>query len=202
MTDTQSKNISEGVTFFLTSKEKKENILENSSVYEKHIINQNEVLFIQNRDLSDKNKELSCKIEDMESYEDRSDNRTNTMKGLMKNFHEMDKWRQEISDNQENILLNVNKDMKAFTYKARYHLRLLQALLLFSTSMCFEFLETKCFITVFCLSLFVTAFQESTLLNLPRFEYHVERSRIKEINIEVNKAIKANDYIHEFLDQQ
>ena len=202
MTDTQSKNISEGVTFFLTSKEKEEKILENASVSEKHIINQNEVLFIENRQLSNKNKELSCKIEDMESYEDRSDNRTNTMKGLLKNFHEMDKWRKEIYDNQTNIILYVNKDMKNFTHKARYHLRLLQSFLLLLTAMCFEFLETNCFITVLSLSIIVASFQESMLMNLPLFEYHVASSRVKELILEIDIAIKANDYIHDFLDQQ
>ena len=202
MTDTQTRNTSEGVTFFLRSKEERDNVLATASAYEKHIIDQNDRLFMENKKLSNENKELSCRIEEVESYEDRSDTRTNTMKGLLKNFHEMDKWRKGISENQANMLVNVNKDMKAFKYKARYHLRLLQAFLLFLTLICFEFLGINCFITVFSLSLIVTAFQESTLVNLPQFEYQIARSMIKELNIEVDKAIKANDYIHEFLDQQ
>ena len=189
------------VNIFLTSKERT-NIEQVASAHQMYIIVQNEALHSTNKTLTEANVELTTRIEELESYEDRADNRTNTMKGLLKNFHEMDKWRREISDEQGVIIVSVHQDIRKFTQKARYHLRLLQAMFFCLVVICFEFLGTECFVVTFCLCLVVSAFQESTLLNLPVFHYPKQEARILCLRAETERIIKANDYIHEFIDQQ
>ena len=48
----------------------------------------------------------------------------------------------------------------------------------------------------------VVSFQESTLYNLPALQYKEQEDKIEELETDIKKTINAQDYIHEFLDQQ
>ena len=133
-------SIPETVNIFLGTKEQREKITSNTSAQEQYIILQNDTLHKVNKALTTENTELSSRVEEMEAYEDRADSRTSTMKGLLKNFHEIDKWRQGVSTIQETMLKDVNKDMRIFKQKAQYHIRLFQAFLFCLLVICFEFL--------------------------------------------------------------
>ena len=212
MTDTSTENVPETVNIFLGSKDQKEKIMSTASAHEQYIIVQNDTLHVMNKVLTSENKELSSKVEEMEDYEDRADSRTNTMKGLLKNFHEIDKWRQGVSTIQATMLEDVNKDMMTFKQKARCHIRIFQAVLFCLVVVCFKFLGSggsawfeiplSSFLIVFSLSAMIIAFHEFTLADLPCFKYPKPEVEIVKLNREIKKATTANDYIHEFLDQQ
>ena len=63
-----------------------------------------------------------------------------------------------------------------------------------------EFYPIEYTINVFVVLAIIVSFQESTLMNFIMPTFPEEESRNKEITAEIEKINKAQDYIHEFID--
>jgi hypothetical protein len=193
-------NNSETVNIFLPEGKSKE-LIEGANVYESYIILQNNTLHSQNRKLLEQVKVLETRLEELENIEDRADVRNNNLKGLLKNFHEMDKWRKEVEKNLKEIIKNTEMEVEFFRWRATRHLRIFESIILCFLAIWFETLELISFINILSFAMIVVSFQEATLANVPLLIYE-EENKIKELTNEIKKAVKAQDYIHEFLDQQ
>jgi hypothetical protein len=194
-------NNSETVNIFLPEGKSKE-LIEGANVHESYIILQNNTLHTQNRKLLEQVKVLETRLEELENIEDRADVRNNNLKGLLKNFHEMDKWRKEVEKNLKEIIKNSEMEVEFFRWRATRHLRIFESIVLCFLAICFETLELIPFINILSFAMIVISFQEATLGNIPLLIYEKEENRVKELTNEITKAVKAQDYIHEFLDQQ
>ena len=92
-------------------------VLTKATPHEKYILLMNETLQSRNEDNIMKIKELEIKVEEMEEDVDRSDSRRSYLKGLLKNFHEMHKWNEEIAALHTTI--NKKTAVYLYTYKRK-----------------------------------------------------------------------------------
>lgn len=192
----------ESINIVLNTADRRENIMKESSPEQKYILLQNEDLSAKNLDLLVRINLLETSAAEHEEEQARAESRVNNLKGLLKNFHEMDKIRKEISNYQRIMIHECRKDVGVFKNCATLHLRYLEVCFTLFTAFCYEYYEFIYFLPVFCLILVVVAFQESTLANLPSLHNEEMDNKRNELETRVEEIVKAQDYIHEFLDQQ
>ena len=190
--------IQENVTIFLTTKDRKNKVLSSSTPQENYIILMNDILQSEQRSLTNKIQELNVKIDELESDNDRMEKGRTYMKGLLKNFNELGKYREQIIKNQDNILENIPKDLQIFKCRAIKHLRILQSILLGFMCIWYETHSLLDFISIFFLLITIAAFQESTIWNMPITNKGDNNIDIKNEIVELEKG---QDYIHELIDQ-
>lgn len=173
---------------------------DNSDCAEKYIILLNDTLQMKQKEdmltihtLEQKNEELE---EDIESLEKKNA----YLKSLLKNFHEMNKMNKELSQNNIYIKENIEVSLNFFKYRATKHLRYLEGLLIIFLAIFYEFYPIDYAINIFIMLSIIVAFQESTLMNLHIPIFSEKENRNKEITSEIEKINKAQDYIHEFID--
>lgn len=189
---------SESINIVFNPSDRREAIMKESTPEQKYILLQNETLNAKNLDLLVRINLLESSAEE----QSRAESRANNLKGLLKNFHEMDKIRKEANDCQRIIISNCRKDLAMFKNRATLHLRYLEVCFIFFIAFCYEYYEFVYFLPIFYMVLSVIAFQESTLANLPSFVYEkIDNNRI-ELEKKINEILNAQDYIYEFLDQQ
>jgi hypothetical protein len=179
-----------------------EEIAADASPYERYIISQNNTLHADNKALTLELTQLRSRVEELEDAEDRADSRASNLKGILKNFHEISKWQQEIMDKRRTVIACMQQDLDAYANRLRFHSRILATMFLLLTAFAFEFCGGSAFALVATCTLIVVPFQESSRLNLPAFSYYRLERRIHSLEDEITKANQANDYIHEFLDSQ
>ena len=191
----------ETVNVFLGRKDGEE-LMKEASVPERYIISQNTQLLDENKALAVEKSELMTRIEELEGIEDRADIRSLHLKGLLKNFHEVSKWQEQIDKKQRLIILATNADMASFTRGLKSNARVLDvALIVFALSCINLFGILPSSLVVTCV-IIVVSFQEYYTMDIPVYSYDGLDLQIKELREQVEKADKANDYIHEYLDSQ
>lgn len=173
-----------------------------ASPYERYIISQNNTLHADNKALTLELTQLRSRVEELDDVDDRADSRASNLKGILKNFHEISKWQQEIMDKRRTVIAYMQQDLDAYTNRLRFHSRILATMFLLLTGFAFEFCDGSAFALVATCTLIVVPFQESSRLNLPAFSYCLLERRINSLEDEITKANQANDYIHEFLDSR
>lgn len=192
----------ENVHIYLQKESDHQQVLAGASPQEKYIILMNDTLQFENKTKDNEVKRLEFQVENLENEVRKLESGRTYMKGLLKNFHGVNKWLQEISNNEQEMLVVIQKDLRQFKWKATRHLRLLEACLAIFAAYCYEFFPFFQFFQILMVLMVVVAFQESTLQNLviPTFESKV--LRINELRAEINKMDKTQDYLHEFINQQ
>ena len=192
----------ETVNIYLHDKDEKERVLKEASPHERYIILMNDTLQTENRQHVIQIKELEDRVEEMDGELGQAETRNSNIKGLLKNFHEMDKWRKEVNEKEAKMLEETQRAIRAFKWKATRHLRVLEAILALFVGMCFEYYPWTQFLPVLGILMIVVSLQESTLQNLVLASFPEEEKRVKELREDITKTVKAQDYIHEFLDSQ
>jgi hypothetical protein len=191
----------ESVNIYLHSPEVKDGVLSGSSSYERYIILMNDSLQLENKKNSSMITELETKVEELEDELGTSEVRNNNIKGLLKNFHEMNKWHSELDLQKSSILSKIQINMTQYKQKATKHVRIFEAALLVVLGLVYENYNIYDFVSMFLLLSIVVSFQESLLLNLQVPVCTDENKRINELKEDILKTTKAQDYIHEFIDQ-
>jgi hypothetical protein len=179
-----------------------EDIAADASPHERYIISQNNALHANNKALAIEVTQLSSRVEELEDIEDRADSRASNLKGILKNFHEISKWQQEIGDKRRMVIDCMQQDLNAYTTRLKFHSRMLATLFFLLTMFSFEFCGGSAFALVTTCTLIIVPFQESSRLNLPVFSYSQLERRVHDLENEIVRANEANDYIHEFLDSR
>jgi glucan phosphoethanolaminetransferase (alkaline phosphatase superfamily) len=172
------------------------------SSYENYVIIQNETLHKDNRRLNDLIKDLEFRISELEDDESRSERRVSNMKGLLQNFHAMNKTRQTLQEKQDDVITQTIQDKNLYLKKAIRHIRIMESVLLCFITFCYEYYDIELFLPILSFSLCITAFQESLIHNFPKFNYTIEKMFIKNVKEEIKETEKGQDYIHQFLDEQ
>ena len=167
---------------------------------EKYIILLNDNLQIKQQEDMLTIQALEQKIVDFEDEIYSLEQKNSYLKGLLKNFHEMNKMSKELSKNNISMKKNTDTMLKFFKYRATRHLRYLEGLLVIFLCIFLEFYPIDYTINVFVVLAIIVSFQESTLMNFIMPTFPEEESRNKEITTEIEKINKAQDYIHEFID--
>ena len=120
----------ENINIFLNTTEKNEKVLSSATPQESYIILMNDHLQSENQQYRDKNKDLEIKIDELETDNDRMEQGKTYMKGLLKNFNEINKSGKEENKCKQIILDNTQKELKSFQVRATKHLRMLEVVYL------------------------------------------------------------------------
>ena len=172
------------------------------SQHEQYIILMNDSLQQKNESSLVQVKELELRIEELENEGDRSDSSRNYLKGLLKNFHEMHKWNEDLikieMDMQRDTRLVINK----YKNKAIWHLRIMHSLFIVLIGLVWEYYSSSDFTSVMLVFMIIAAFQTSLIGNLNLPEFPAKEKRIQTLTAEKKKVTKAQDYIYEFIDAQ
>ena len=188
----------EHVNIFLTTTAQKDKVLAGATPQENYIILMNDTLQAEQRTLTKQIQELEVTIDELETDNDRMEKGRTYMKGLLKNFNELGKYRKEVIQNQDKLLETIPKDLKLFKHRATKHLRILQSILIGFMGVWYETHFLLDFVSIFAVLVLIVAFQESTLWNVPMPKIQNNITNIKKEIIELEKG---QDYIHELVDQ-
>jgi hypothetical protein len=198
-----SKEKEERVHIYLKSDGKNESaVLEGASAHERYIILMNDTLQLRAENQLGTIKELEARIETLEEEVDRSDTRRNYVKGLLKNFHEMHKWNEELAVLEYNMKKEIREFVRSYRSRAAWHLRVLHTLFCVVLALGWEFAGVWDVALLGSLLAVIVAFQYSMLQNLTLPACKKEEANVKELNVQKKKVLKAQDYIHEFIDSQ
>jgi hypothetical protein len=143
---------------------------------------------------------LEQRVEELEEEVEAVEKKNTYLKSILKNFHEMNKNNKELTKNNNYMYENSCSTLKYYKYRATKHLRYLEAILMGILGIFYEFYPLQYFLNVFMVLAIIVAFQESTLLNFITPKFPEKEARNKEILDEIQKTEKAQDYIHEFID--
>uniref|UniRef100_A0A6C0LVP2 Uncharacterized protein n=1 Tax=viral metagenome TaxID=1070528 RepID=A0A6C0LVP2_9ZZZZ len=191
----------EALRIFL-NKDDKPNGGVTSSQHERYIILMNGSLQEKNEASVLKIKELELRIEELENEGDRSDTNRNYIKGLLKNFHEMHKWNENIINTETEILEDTRLFINVYKNRANWHLRILHACFIVLIGLVWEYYSSFEFTATMSVFMVIASFQTSMLRNLNIPDFLEKEKKIKKLTDEKKKVTKAQDYIYEFIDSQ
>jgi|694.fasta_scaffold01796_16 hypothetical protein len=194
-----SENKSESINIYLRNEEQKSTIMNDLSAERKYIILQNDTLQAENREYSKKIKELENEIEELEIDSGKMEKSMTYIKGMLKNFVEVDRLYKKIEVEQTELQSKINKNnaSKKYTYFTEMIKYNLISIIFFMICFYFDTYFTF-FAFTFDKLLFVYLFYEyNKRLNLNTTLTHsvIEDSRNK-----INDIHKAQDYISELID--
>ena len=166
--------------------------------YEQYIISQNQSLHEENKQLTKHLLELESLIEEHESDNDRADKRAELLKGLLKNFHEMDKMRKEQFTLSRTLTSITHSSLVTYRQRVRSTIfsyegfSLLCLILFYYNFKLYDFIAV--FIYIF-MSMMIVENTSVTILPVKELE-----NEIATLQKSIDATIKGQDYIHEFLD--
>lgn len=200
-TNNKDQNQEEKISIYFNNKDKKSELLDTASTSEKYIILMNDTLQLQNNQKDLLIKEQELQIEDFEEEIAKDEKNIVYLKGLLKNFHEMNKWYEELDKLNDKNFKNLEEQLK-INYKFYiYKIRILESILIFFLSISYFFYNFTDFITTFLILSFVIYFQEF-VIKAADVRITTKEDRVKELKNKIQDTLKGQDYIFEFLDQQ
>lgn len=193
----------ESVHIYLkTDDPKASSVLEGASAHEKYIILMNETLQRNAKNDQATIKDLENKVEELEDETDRVDARRNYLKSLVKNFHEMHKMNEKLSDLQSQMTRITQNSVRVYKSRAAWHTRILHCLLVLVFGLSCEFNDMVSSGLMGTMVIIVIAFHHSLLKNLQLPSLTSREERVSKLSKEKKKINDAQDYIHEFIESQ
>lgn len=194
------------VNIFLNSlEEKNENSVNSNNInaYEKYVIVQNDTLLQKNAELHNENMELKKHIDTLEDENERMEKGTRYMKGLLKNFSELDKLRIELDKNKSELCLKSSNIHKSYVKDFGVDVRIIECII--SVIMLFGVYLNIFNILFFTIgTVFITYLEKNKkLLDNLQINDLLNLSKNKKL-MEIEKSIKeitdAYDFIYECID--
>jgi hypothetical protein len=195
-------NAEKKVKFYFKDSDNESSVLSGSSAYEKYIILMNETLQFQNQENILKIRDLEEQVVVFENDIGRSEARATNLKGLLKNFHEMDSQLREVAESQAKVTETIRSGVLQFKKKALRHIRVLQTIMIAFVAFSYEFMCFYNFLPILFMMIVIAAFQESNMSALQIADCKEHEQKIKELNEKIKITVKSQDYIYEFLDDQ
>jgi len=193
-----SENKTESINIYLGNQETKSSILSDLSSERKYIILQNDTLHSENRTLNNKIIELENQIEELETDSGKMERSLTYIKGMLKNFVEVDKLYRTLDKKQTEKQVKMEEKIKAikssficqsFKYK-------IISLLIF---LFFCILEFHVISFIFDKFMFLYIFV--LFFNNIRFKTDLQyETTIKELRLKIDEIHKAQDYISDLID--
>ena len=169
--------------------------------YKLYIIEQNNVLHLENTKLREQLAELKTTIESLEDETDFNTKRSSNLKGMIKNFHEIDKYRQDHLKLSDKIISNQHKFLSNFRneFEKQQIIYAIVLIILTSLSLFFSVISSIniCIFGTTNLYLFRLKLKDVTIS-----KFDSENIQKNKLDIKINEIMKAQDYIHEFIDSQ
>lgn len=190
----------DGLTIFLKTPEAKAIPERATTAHEKYIILQNDVLQAESRSLREQISRNEHQIDELECGSDRQERSTTYMKGLLKNFIELDNMRAKIVDIETAIAKKTQKDARAYRTEAVRDFRTAEVIMILYVSACCAILSASSSIPVFFVVFATIYLQERVMTRTIVPACTEERLKIKELLAEIKKVTDAQDFLHETID--
>ena len=193
-----SEKITENVNIYMKNDSIKDNVLKDSSSYERYIILMNESLQAENKELFNTNKKLEKQISEYEEEVDKYDISKRYTKGLLKNLVELERLRNRISENNEKMYFNMKDDFNKTYKNNKYYLRLYELVTLLIFAILYE-------INIIELLQFIL-FMIFIVINFYMFEkINRKFNDIKciendELYIKIKKINDSQDFLNDYID--
>tara|TARA_Y100000389_G_C17461868_1_gene522368 strand:- start:58 stop:657 length:600 start_codon:yes stop_codon:yes gene_type:complete len=170
--------------------------------YKLYIIEQNNVLHLENTKLREETAELKNTIDNLEDESDFNTKRSSNLKGMIKNFHEIDKYREEYLIISDRIIDKQNKFLN-YSKKESEKLQIIYGIII----IIFILLNYMLIDLLSSINICIFGATNLYLYNLKLKDIKIVKfdSESVQKNILANKIkeiVKAQDYIHEFIDTQ
>ena len=177
-------------------------VLQHASVYETYIINMNGTLQARCEQLLTKNADSENRIQEFEQDLERTECRLNYTKDLLKNFHEMHKWNEEIARYKSTMEKTTRSSIINYKSRAAWHLRTLHCIFVISLGVSWELVDTWIFSSLASLLCIIVAFQWSMWQNIRLPLCQDLARKVQEVKDKKEKVLEAQDYIHGFIESQ
>lgn len=205
--DEPNENKYNKVNIFLNSLEEKNekvnNTNSNVNVYEKYVIVQNDTLLHKNAELHNENMDLKKTIDNLEDENERMEKSVRYMKGLLKNFSELDKLRIEMDKNKSDLCLKSRDIYKSYVKEVGVDVRIIESII--TVVMLFGMYLNIFNILFFTIgAVFITYLEKNKkLLNNLQINDLLNLSKNQKL-MDIEKSIKqitdAYDFIYECID--
>jgi hypothetical protein len=181
----------------MRNEEQKASIMNDLSPERKYIILQNDTLQSENREYSKKIKELENEIEELEIDSGKSEKSITYIKGMLKNFVEVDRLYKKIEIEQIELQSKINKNNESKKYASLTELIKYKLISMVIFMICFYF---GTYFTFFALDKFLFIYilyeyNKSLKMNTIVIPVVIEEARHK-----INEIHKAQDYITDLID--
>ena len=136
--NSENEKVTENVNIYMKNDSVKDNILKDSSSYEKYIILMNESLQYENKELNITIKKLENQISDYEEEVDMYDTSKRYTKGLLKNLVELEKMRNRISENNDKLYSQIRDEHNKIYKNNKFYMRFYELITLIIFSVFYE----------------------------------------------------------------
>ncbi len=190
----------DGIHVFLKTPEAKAIPNQAATPHERYIILQNDVLQAESRHLRGEITRNEHQIDELECDVGRGERTVTYMKGLLKNFVELDDMRASVVELETAIAKKTQKDARAYRNEAVRDLRTGEALMILYVSLCCMVLSVASSIPVFAVVGCVIFLQEKVMTRAIVPPCIEERRKIKEMTEAIKKVTDAQGFLHETID--
>ena len=188
---------SESINIYMRNEEQKASIMNDLSAERKYIILQNDTLQSENREYSKRIKELENELEELEIDSGKHEKSITYIKGMLKNFVEVDRLYKKIEIEQIELQSKINKNNESKKYASLTELIKYKVISIVIFMICFYF---GTYFTFFALDKFLFIYilyeyNKSLKMNTIVIPVVIEEARHK-----INEIHKAQDYITDLID--
>jgi uncharacterized membrane protein len=198
MPTTRSKK--DSVNIYVNGDEK--DTMSATNIHENYIIQMNNSLNEENKILRMDNKESQHKIDELEEEIERMEKSKTYMKGLLKNFVEIDTHRKTIIKNYKHIISQKNQYENNISSVSKRYMMAIQLAITVLVILNFLMMGFSLNSILLAISLGMYSYSNFTFVKKtfisPKFTQ--EFSIIKNSTTDINETIKAIDYLHEYID--
>ena len=193
-----SDKITENVNIYMKNDCAKENILKDSSSYERYIILMNENLQNENKELNVTIKNLEKQISEYEEEVDKYDVSKRYTKGLLKNLVELERLRNRISENNEKMYSNIKDDFNKIYKNNKFYLRLYELITLVIFAVLFEINIIELFDFILFMNFIIINFYIFERINIKMKD--VKCIENDELYIKIKKINDSQDFLNDYID--
>lgn len=196
---TESKT--EYINIYLRDQETKSAVISDLSAERKYIILQNDTLQAENKNLNNKIVELENHIEELETDSAKMERSSTYIKGMLKNFVEVDRLYRKIDSNNTQLESKMNKIIKDMNESLIKELLRYKVVSILFFIICFFIGHKYSAYTFFTFDqiFFIVLFSKYIYKTMKNTTVS-ESESVKETRTKINEIHKAQDYIVELID--
>lgn len=190
-----------GISIYLKNSTAKNAVLPvGTSSHERYIILQNDTLQSENRCLRQKVSHMKKKQDDLETDSDRMEKSSVYMRGLLKNFVELDEMRSTVVDTERRMSKKMRTDFSEFSTAAKYNFYLASVMMGVYISVWSFILSLIEILPLIILVLFITYLQHKMLSRMVMPQFIYEKKNIIELTKKIKEIVDGQAILHEYID--
>lgn len=190
----------DSLRIFLSAPEAKAIVEKADTAEAKYIILQNDHLHFDNRSLRLELQKTENKLEALEDDMDKQEKSSTYMKGLLKNFIELDDMRAKVTEAESQIAKKTQKHLSDFHSIATKDFRCVSAFMMLYVAITFLLMSAVDAIAILFIVGGTVYVQETVMARLPSSQYTEERKAIKDMLAKIKEVTDSQSFLHDHID--